>query len=181
MPGADTWHLASHLNLASGVSLKRALKMQVRNAYFRLLVHSSQKLCPKPDSGNFAPCILPCKIGGSQNLMKERYLSETPFLLFVYLSKCNIKLSGYFGNSKKRFLWTGLVRMLPRCFLWVMVTKVIMLIVMIIIRDKMVEDRQGRQDRQNSHYWQLNLTFQATCDWKLSQSLWCFYRTQVRS
>ena len=43
---------------------------------------------------------------------------------------------------------------------------------MIIIRDKMVEDRrdkQDRQDRQNSHYWHLNLTFQATCDWQLSQ------------
>ena len=76
VPGAGTWHLAHHLNLASGVSLKRALKMQVRNAYFRLLVHSSQKLCPKPDSGNFAPCILPCKKGGSLNLRKERYLSK---------------------------------------------------------------------------------------------------------
>ena len=85
--------------------------MQIEKAYFRSLVHSSQKLCPKPDSGNFAPCILPCKIGGSQNLMKERYLSKTPFLTFVYLSKCNIKLPGYFGNSKKRFLWTGLLCM----------------------------------------------------------------------
>ena len=41
--------------------------------------------------------------------MKERYLSKTPFLTFVYISKCNINLPGYFGNSKKRFLWTGLV------------------------------------------------------------------------
>ena len=57
--------------------------------------------------GNFAPCILPCKIGGSQNLMKERYLSETPFLTFVYLSTCNTKVPGFFGNSKKMFLWTG--------------------------------------------------------------------------
>ena len=76
--------------------------MQFRNDYFRSLVHSSQKLWPKPDSGNFAPCILPCKIGGSQNLMKERYLSKTPFLTFVYLSKCNIKLPCFFGNSKKK-------------------------------------------------------------------------------
>ena len=44
-----TWHLAHHQNLASGVSLKRAFKMQFRNAYFRSLVHSSQKLWPKPD------------------------------------------------------------------------------------------------------------------------------------
>ena len=41
--------------------------------------------------------------------MKERYLSKTPFLTFVYISKCNINLPGYFGNSKKRFLWTGLI------------------------------------------------------------------------
>ena len=41
--------------------------------------------------------------------MKERYLSKTPFLTFVYLSKCNIYLPGCFRNSKKRFLWTGLV------------------------------------------------------------------------
>ena len=105
--GARCRHLAHHLNLVSGVSLKRAFKMQFRNAYFRSLVHSSQKLWPKPDSGNFAQCILPCKIGGSQNLMKERYLSKTPFLTFVYLSKCNINLPCFFGNFQKRFLWTS--------------------------------------------------------------------------
>ena len=41
--------------------------------------------------------------------MKERYLSKTPFLTFVYISKCNINMTCYFGNSKKRFLWTGLI------------------------------------------------------------------------
>ena len=35
--------------------------------------------------------------------MKERYLSKTHFLTFVYLSKCIINLPCYFGNSKKRF------------------------------------------------------------------------------
>ena len=45
-----------HERWASGVSLKRAFKMQFRNAYFKSLVHSSQKLWPKPDWGNFAPC-----------------------------------------------------------------------------------------------------------------------------
>ena len=35
--------------------------------------------------------------------MKERYLSKTPNVTFVHLSKCNIKLPGIFGNSKKRF------------------------------------------------------------------------------
>ena len=64
-----------------GVSLKRALKMQFRNDYFRSLVHSSRKLWPKLNSDNSVPCILPCKIGGLQNLMKKRYLSKTPFLM----------------------------------------------------------------------------------------------------
>ena len=30
--------------------------------------HSRQKLWPQPDKRNFVPCILPCKIGGTQNL-----------------------------------------------------------------------------------------------------------------
>ena len=38
-----------HEKWASGVSLKSVIKMQFRNAYFRSLVHSSQKLWPKPD------------------------------------------------------------------------------------------------------------------------------------
>ena len=29
--------------------------------------------------------------------MKEQYLSKTPFLTFVYLSKCNVRLSCFFG------------------------------------------------------------------------------------
>ena len=95
-----------HKRWASGASLKRAFKMQFRNAYSRSLVPSSQKVWPKPDFGSFAPCTLPCKIGGSQNLTKERYLSN---VTFVYLSKCNIKLPVFFGNSKKRFFWTGLM------------------------------------------------------------------------
>ena len=41
--------------------------------------------------------------------MKERYLSKTTNVTFVYLSKCNVKLPGIFGNPKKRFLWTGLL------------------------------------------------------------------------
>ena len=61
-----------HERWASGVSLKRVIKMRFRNSYFRLLVLPSQKLWPKPDKGNFVPCILPCKIGGSQNLMSDK-------------------------------------------------------------------------------------------------------------
>ena len=64
-------------------------------------MHSSQKLWPAPDSGEFAPCILPFKIGGSQ---KERHLSKTPFLTFAYLSKVDTELHGFFGNYQKRFL-----------------------------------------------------------------------------
>ena len=41
--------------------------------------------------------------------MKERYLSKHEIYI-IYLSKCNIKLPSIFGNSKKRFLWTGLVQ-----------------------------------------------------------------------
>ena len=101
VPGAC---VRRHERWASRVSLKRIIKMQFRNAYFRLLVHSNRKLWPKPVKGIFSPCILLCKIGGSQNLMKERYLNKTHFLTFVYLSKYNINLPSYFGNSKKRFL-----------------------------------------------------------------------------
>ena len=38
-----------HERWASGVSLKRVIKMQFGNAYFRSLVHSTQKLWSKPD------------------------------------------------------------------------------------------------------------------------------------
>ena len=47
-------------------------------------------------------------MGGSQNLRNEPYLSKTPCLTFVHLSKCNIKLPVIFWNSKKMFLWSGL-------------------------------------------------------------------------
>ena len=59
-PGAGTWHLAHHPNLASGVCLKRAFKMQFRKAYFRSLVHPSRKLWPKPNSANLSHvfCLL---------------------------------------------------------------------------------------------------------------------------
>ena len=50
--------------------------------------------------------IIPCKIGCSQNLVKERYLGKTPFLTFFTLSTCTTKQLGvFFGNSKKMFLW----------------------------------------------------------------------------
>ena len=99
VPGAGTWHQAHHQNLASWVCLKRAFKMQFRKAYFRSLVHPGQKLWPKPNSGNSFPFILSCKIGGYWNLMNERYFSKTPFLTFVYRSKCNINLPYIFGKG----------------------------------------------------------------------------------
>ena len=80
-----TKHLAPENS--TGVCLKRAFKIQFSKAYFRSPVHPSRKLWQKPNSGNSVPCILPCKICGSWNLMKERYFSKTPFLTSVYLSK----------------------------------------------------------------------------------------------
>ena len=108
VPGAGNWHLAYYQNLASGVSLKKAFKTHFRDAYFRSLVYSSWNLWPIPDSGDFAPCILSRKIGGSQNLMKEPHLSKTPILTFVYLSTCNIKLPGIFGRG-----WQAIAMLKP--------------------------------------------------------------------
>ena len=89
-----TKHLApknSHYeNLVSGVFPKGAIKMQIRNAYFRSQVHSSQKLCPEPNSAG-SSCIQPCKIGGTRT-----------FLTFVHLLKCHLKLSGSVGKQDHR-------------------------------------------------------------------------------
>ena len=110
VPGAGIWHLNFQVPGALCKVTGKALKMQFRNAYFRLLVHPSRKLWPKPNSGNSVPCILPCKICGSWNLMKDLYLSTASFLTIVYLSKCNKNLLlsqkrhhiGYkFHNSEK--------------------------------------------------------------------------------
>ena len=55
-PGARSRHLAPKFpgarcfvagDMKVGVSLKRAFKVQFKNAYFRSLVHSSQKLWSK--------------------------------------------------------------------------------------------------------------------------------------
>ena len=94
--------------------------MQFRKAYFRSLVHPSRKLWPKPNSGNSVPCVLPYKIVGLQNLIKERYLSNTTFLTIVYLSKCNKNLPCFFGNSKKKIIWTGSDIILISCLPWVL-------------------------------------------------------------
>ena len=48
-------HLAHH---EKPCNLKRTMKKHFRNAFFRSLAHSRQKLWPKPDSDNLAPCIL---------------------------------------------------------------------------------------------------------------------------
>ena len=108
VPASGTWIFRCqvlfarwHETWASGVSLKIVYKMQFRDACSRSIVYSSQKLWHQLDEGNFTPCILSYEIGGYQNLMEEPYLSKTPFLTFVYLSTCNTKLPGIFGNSKK--------------------------------------------------------------------------------
>ena len=51
VPGAGTWHLNFQVTrkVDKWITLKKAFKMQFRNAYFRLLGHSRQKLLPKPD------------------------------------------------------------------------------------------------------------------------------------
>ena len=36
------------------------------------------------------------------------------------------------------------------------------------------QDGKEKQDRQNWHFWHLNLTFQVTCEWQLSIFLRCF-------
>ena len=69
VPGASNWHLNFQMPGAlfqvTGKVGKWAFKMQFRNAYFRSLVHSGRKFWPKPNSGNFVSCVLPCKIGGA--------------------------------------------------------------------------------------------------------------------
>ena len=101
-PSPCTKHLAPGTS-PSGVCLKRTFKMQFRKAFFRSLVHPSRKLWPKPNSGNSVPCILPCQIGGLQNLMKERYLSKTPFLTLVYLSNVTQNCPAFLEIPKKCF------------------------------------------------------------------------------
>ena len=111
-PGARCRHLAPGTSpkLGKWSIPEKSFQNAVQKCLFQVASALQSKVMAQTWLGhNFAPCILPCKIGGSQNLMKERYLSKTPFLTFVYISKCDINLPGYFGNSKKRFLWTGLV------------------------------------------------------------------------
>ena len=47
--------------------------------------------------------------GGVRNQGKGRYLSKTYFIEVDYLCKGNTKSLGYFWNSKKNVIWTGLV------------------------------------------------------------------------
>ena len=71
-----------------GIPEKR-FQMLFRNAYFRSLVHSSQKLWPKPDQ--WFPEL------------NEGAIFEKNSCSNNDLSKCNIKLPCIFGNSKKMF------------------------------------------------------------------------------
>ena len=97
--GAGCWHLALEFPGARCFVPGNMKGGQFRNAYFMsLIVHSSQKLWPKHDSGNFAPF----KTGGSQNLWKPQYLSKIRFLTFVDLSKHNIQLPGILGNPPQK-------------------------------------------------------------------------------
>ena len=69
-------------------------------------------------------------------------MSKTPNVTFVYLSKCNIKLPGIFGNSKnKPVKWSG----------W--------------------SGEDGRREERRGRDGHLNLTFLVTCAWQLPQFL----------
>ena len=85
----------------SGQSLKRVFKMQ--KSLFQVASALQSKVMAKPGKGNVVPCIMPCKLVGSENLRKVGCLSITPFLTFVYISNGNTKLPGIFGCSKKSF------------------------------------------------------------------------------
>ena len=116
MPGARCQHLAPEFPGARcfvpgdmiggqvGVPWKGLSKCSTGMLISGRLVYTRQNLWPKPDKGNFAPCIPPCKISGWQKSGKERILSKTPFLTFVYLSKY-IKLPVIFGNAKESFFF----------------------------------------------------------------------------
>ena len=73
--------------------------------------HQVLVMCQVPGAGiwhlNFKVPGALCQVTWKY-LMKERYLSNTPFLTFVYLSTCNTKLPDISGYSRIR-LWTGLV------------------------------------------------------------------------
>ena len=51
--------------------------------------------------------------GGVRNQGKGRYLSKTYFIEVVYLWIGNTKPLGYFWNSKKNVIWTGLLNTQP--------------------------------------------------------------------
>ena len=67
--------------------------MQFRNAYLRSLVHSSQKLWPKPDKDKF-PRV---------ELNEGAVFEQNTFSNFGLFIKCNTKQSCIFRNSKKCF------------------------------------------------------------------------------
>ena len=106
VPGAGTSNIPKSGKWGSP---EKSFQNAVQKCLFQISSALQSKVMAQPDKVNFAPCILPCSIGGSQNLKKEPYLSKTPFPTFVYLSKCNTKLPCIFGNPQKMFLWTGLI------------------------------------------------------------------------
>ena len=118
--------------------------------------------------------------------MKERYLSKTPFLTFVYISKCNINLPGYFGNSKKRFLWTGLI--------YTYIRKVESRAVFCLSRIRknhilgLILKRSSRQNRYFQNKADKNkLPMNAFVGWQIIlvkqrfnvKLLWCYYSTSL--
>ena len=72
VPGAGTWYLRHHENLACGGISEKGIQNAVQSANV-----GSQVKPMIPNKGNFAPCILPWKIG-VKNWGKELYLSKIP-------------------------------------------------------------------------------------------------------
>ena len=112
VPGAGTWHLDFQVPGAlCQVTWKvgkwgipeKGYQNTVQKCLFQVASALQSKVMAQTWLGQLRPiwpCILPC------NLMKERYLSKTPFLTFVYLSNCNIKLTGNLGKSQKSDLFS---------------------------------------------------------------------------
>ena len=64
IPNLLTHHLALsnwHLDIQVPGSLEKGYQSAAREVLIQVAKYFSQKLWPKPDSGNFAQCILPCK------------------------------------------------------------------------------------------------------------------------
>ena len=89
VPGAGAWHLNFQVQgalckvtwkVGKGGIPEKGSQNAVQKCLFQVASALQSKVMAKTYIRH-VPCILPCKIGGLQNLMKKRYLSKTPFLM----------------------------------------------------------------------------------------------------